>query len=200
MSNDMHIRMARLTDAEALRSIYAPYVEKTAISFEYAPPSRQEFSRRMEGILTQYPYLVAEHEGRIVGYAYASSFKDRAAYAWAAELTVYVDETMHRRGIGKTLYAALEKVLAAQNILNAYACIAYPEEDDEYLSNTSVSFHQALGYRLIAEFSRCGYKFHRWYNVVWMEKFLGQHVAEQAPVKSIHEVRAFVLREFGIAE
>ena len=110
-----------------------------------------------------------------MGYAYANTFKDRAAYDYAVETTVYVDKSCKKSGIGKALYLELEKALAAKNIINLYACIAYPENDDEYLTKNSVQFHEHLGYKLVGRFHKCGYKFGRWYDMVWMEKFLSAH-------------------------
>lgn len=183
------IRAAAPEDAEALLEIYRPYVEETAITFEYEVPAPEEFRERIRHVLCRYPYLVAEQDGEIVGYAYAGAFKERAAYDWAVETTVYVKKDRRRRGIGKELYAALEKALALQNILNANACIAYPETEDAYLTKNSVQFHEHMGYKTVGEFHRCGYKFHRWYNMVWMEKFLGEHRENQEPVKPFADIR-----------
>lgn len=180
---DLTIRAAAPEDAAALLEIYAPYVEKTAITFEYAVPSPEEFTGRIARTLERYPYLAAEREGEILGYAYAAPFKERAAYDWAVETTLYVREDAKRRGTGRALYAALERCLAAQGILNLNACVAVPEREDEYLTRDSVEFHQRLGWRLAGEFFQCGCKFGRWYNMVWMEKHIGPHPAEPPPVK-----------------
>jgi len=172
---DIVIRTTTPADAQELLKIYAPYVEHTAISFEYEVPSVEEFARRIENTLKKYPYLVAEQAGEILGYAYASSFHTRAAYAWSAETSIYVKTDAKKQGIGKALYEELERLLKQQNILNLYACIAYPEQEDEYLTRDSVRFHEHLGFGLIGEFHKCGYKFNRWYNIVWMEKHIGEH-------------------------
>lgn len=182
------IRIATREDAEELLAIYAPYVKKTAITFEYDVPSVEEFAGRIDHILSKYPYLVAEKDEKIVGYAYAGTFYNRAAYDWAVETTVYVCEEQKKMGIGKCLYEALEEILAKQNILNLYACIAYPETEDEYLTKNSVKFHEHMGYRLVGEFCKCGYKFGRWYNMVWMEKYIGEHVERPLKVKRVQEV------------
>lgn len=176
------IRTAAVQDAPALLSIYAPYVLHTAITFEYEVPSIQEFEARIRHTLERYPYLVAEQDGEILGYAYAGPFHERAAYDWAVETSIYVNQEFKGRGIGGQLYAALEAALARQNILNLNACIAYPSTEDEYLTKDSVCFHRHLGYRLVGEFYQCGYKFNRWYNMVWMEKHIGMHLADQPPV------------------
>ena len=117
------IRMAEEGDAEALLAIYAPYVEKTAITFEYKVPTVREFKNRIASTLKRYPYLAAVRDGRILGYAYASEFKERAAYDWAVETSVYVSEDARRTGAGSILYEALENYLKRQNVINVNACI-----------------------------------------------------------------------------
>lgn len=176
-------------DAQRLLEIYKPYVEETAITFEYQVPSLEEFQERIRRIQRTYPYLAAWKNGEIAGYAYASPFKERAAYDWAVETSIYVCRSEKGHGIGKKLYGALEEALAAQHILNLNACIAYPEKEDEYLTLDSVHFHEKLGYRMVGEFLQCGYKFERWYNMVWMEKHIGQHVKKQPPIIPFEAVR-----------
>lgn len=192
------IRIATKEDARELLEIYAPYVEKTAITFEYDVPTVQEFEERIERVLEKYPYLVAEREGKIVGYAYASSFHSRAAYGWAVETTVYVHKEQKKNGIGKELYEALEKCLAMQNILNLNACIAYTEKKNPYLTKNSVQFHEHLGYRFVGEFYKCGYKFGRWYNMVWMEKHIGEHPDVPLSVKRFDEIRKTFAEKYAI--
>lgn len=196
--DNMKIRIAVKEDAYKLLEIYRPYVERTAITFEYDVPSVQEFEERIMHILEKYPYLVAERNGEIVGYAYAGSFHSRAAYGWAVETTVYVRQDQKKTGIGKKLYDALEKVLAAQNILNLNACIAYPEKKDAYLTKNSVQFHEHLGYRFVGEFQKCGYKFGHWYNMVWMEKHIGEHPDNPPEVKCLADVRKEIAEKYGI--
>ena len=178
----LRIRAAAIEDAAELLEIYKPYVEHTAITFEYEVPSVKEFAARITKTLQKYPYLVAEYEGRFIGYAYAGAFKERAAYDWSIETSVYVREDMKRMGVGRALYAVLEECLRKQHILNVNACIAYPEEEDEHLNADSVRFHKKMGYSMVGEFHRCGYKFRTWYNMVWMEKLLGEHLKEPLPV------------------
>ena len=182
------IRTAVLQDAEALLEIYAPYVVNTAITFEYYVPTSEEFAGRMSNVLRRYPYLVGEVDGEPAGYAYAGPFKERAAYDWAVETTVYVKEDMKKHGIGRALYEALEKTLAAQGILNLNACIAFPEKEDEYLTTDSVKFHKKMGFSEVGRFHKCGCKFGRWYDMVWMEKHIGTHEENPAEVRSFAEV------------
>ena len=178
------IRTAVQQDAKVLLEIYAPYVKKTAITFEYDVPSVEEFARRISKVLQKYPYLVAEVNGEPVGYAYAGPFKERAAYDWAVETTVYVRENMKKSGIGRALYTALEKALSAQGILNLNACIAFPETEDEYLTTDSVKFHEKMGFETAGRFHKCGCKFGRWYDMVWMEKLIGEHVENPPAVRA----------------
>ena len=184
MSSSVTIRPATPADAEELLSIYAPYVEHTAITFEYEVPSVEEFRERILHTLQHYPYLVAEKTitNSIVGYVYAGPLHVRAAYAWSVETSISVKEGEKNSGIGKILYTALEKARAAQNMTNLNACIASPVTDDEYLNHNSIQFHTHLGYSMIGEFHKCAYKFGRWYNMVWMEKMIADHPDKQPEV------------------
>ena len=184
MMSEVIIRNAKLEDAAILLEIYRPYVEKTAISFECEAPSLEEFVGRMKKVMQRYPYIVAEKDGEIIGYAYASAFHSRAAFDWCVETTVYVREDQRKSGIGKRLYVALEEALAKQNVLNLYACIAYTTNPDKHLNNNSVEFHEHFGYRLIGVFEKCGYKFDRWYDMVWMEKHIGDHTLNPKKVST----------------
>jgi phosphinothricin acetyltransferase len=167
------IRQATLADAHRLLEIYAPYVEETAISFEYVAPSVKEFQRRISTIMQRYPYLVAEENGMVIGYAYASAFKEREAFRMTVETSVYVDTCCKQKGIGRQLYSALGECLRANGIQSMCACIAYTNEaDDPYLPDGSIAFHERLGFHKVAHFHRCGWKFSRWYDIVWMEKLL----------------------------
>ena len=186
---ETRIRIATPEDAEALLMIYSPYVENTAITFEYTVPSVEEFTERIRHILEKYPYLVAEGDGEILGYAYASAFHTRAACGWAVETSVYVRKDCKCQGIGSKLYAALEKALLMQNIINLNASIAFPIEEDEYLTKDSAEFHERMGYRFVGEFYKCGYKFKRWYSLIWMEKFIKDHTEIPEPVKLFDEIR-----------
>ena len=177
------IRLAAPADSDAMLAVYAPYVEETAITFEYQVPTVEDFAGRISRTLERYPYLIAESDGGLAGYAYAGPFKERAAYDWAVETTVYVRRDLRRHGVGRALYGALERCLAAQGILNLEACVACPEREDEYLTWDSVDFHMRLGYRLVGEFYGCGCKFGRWYNMAWLEKHIGEHLPDPAPVK-----------------
>ena len=162
--NGVTIRNVRISDAQNLLEIYAHYVKNTAITFEYDVPSVSEFESRIKRITAKYPYLVAEKDGRIVGFAYAGIFKDRAAYDRSVEVTIYLDASAQGQGIGRALYQQL------------YACIGIPSDKaDEYLDFNSMQFHEHLGYTLAGTFRKCGCKFGRWYDMVWLEKIIGEH-------------------------
>ncbi len=181
--NTVIIRSAALADAARILEIFAYYIEHTAISFDYEVPSLPAFECRMENIMKRYPYLAAEVDGVVMGYAYAGAFVGRAAYGWACEVTIYLDPAARKRGLGRKLYEALEARLRDMGILNLYACIGCPEEDDEYLSQNSAQFHAHLGFSEVGRFSNCGYKFGRWYHMIWMEKIIGKHRPSQPPVR-----------------
>lgn len=177
----MKIRSAHPADAPALLDIYAPYVEHTRVTFEYDVPTPDDFADRIRRTLTGYPYLVAEENGILVGYAYASPFKERAAYGWSAETTIYVSEKRQRAGIGRALYTALEAWLAKQNVCNLYACIAFPNP-------SSIAFHESFGYRRAAHFTSSGYKQGMWVDIVWMEKELCPHEIPPKPFIPFREL------------
>ena len=166
------IRNATLEDAERLLEIYGYYVENTAISFEYDVPSPDEFKGRIENTQKKYPYLVLEEDGMIRGYAYAGPFVGRKAYDHSCEVTIYIDSEAKGKGYGRALYEALEENLRKMGIRNLYACIGDPIVEDEYLTKNSEQFHQHMGFAKVGEFHKCGYKFGRWYNMIWMEKII----------------------------
>ncbi len=198
--NEDHIRIrtASPEDAAELLAVYAPYVEKTAITFEYDVPSPAEFRERIERTLRRYPYLVAEENGAILGYAYLGPFVGRAAYDHSAEISIYLREDMRGQGLGRRLYALLEDIAKAQHILNLYACIGYPRQEDAHLTKHSVLFHEHLGYTQAGSFRACGYKFGTWYDMVWMEKVLREHPAHPAPVIPFPELDPRILTELGL--
>ncbi len=168
----MMIRSATIADAGRLLEIYSWYVENTAISFEYATPSLEEFRNRISHTLERFPYLVIEEDHGIQGYAYAGPFHSRAAYSHCCELSIYLDRGARGCGYGRKLYEALEEALRKSGFLNLYACIGDPIAEDETLTRNSEQFHQHLGFTKVGTFHRCGWKFDRWYNMIYMEKIL----------------------------
>lgn len=178
----MKIRLATADDAEALLGIYAPYIRNTAVTFEYDVPETGEFRSRIENTLRSYPYLVAEEDGKIVGYAYAGPFGKRAAYQHSAEMSIYLDMRCRQRGIGKRLYQELEKRLLCQNVFAVYAGVtASDRENDAFVTDGSIRFHTKMGYSMIGEYHLCGYKFDQWYSVRWFEKHLADRPDKPEP-------------------
>ena len=160
------IRIATEADVPEILAIYAPYIENTTITFEYSVPSPEAFLDRFRQITEQFPWLVWEEDGKILGYAYGSAPFHRDAYRWCAEDSVYLLPEAKGRGIGKKLCLALEKVLAFQGYQRIYALITAENQ-------ASVAFHEKLGYTIRAELPHAGFKSSRWIGVIWMDKPLG---------------------------
>lgn len=161
----LKIRPVTLADAPELVRIYAPYVDDTTITFEYNVPTTEEFERRIEKTLKRFPYLVAEENGQVLAYAYASTYYDRSAYDWAVEVSVYVDQDYLGQGLGSRLYEALEAELEARGFLCFLACISLPNP-------ASIALHEKRGYVKVAHFPKIGYKFDQWHDIIWMQKTL----------------------------
>ena len=157
------IRFATEVDLPEILEIYAPYILNTAYSFEYTVPTMEEFTQRFRGITAQFPWLVWEDDGRVLGYAYASRPWGRAAYSWNAEISIYLHPSIHGQGIGRMLCAALEHLLKLQGYRIIYSVIT-----SDNLG--SIAFHKKIGYKFIAEFPGCGHKFGRVLGTVWLEK------------------------------
>lgn len=176
------IRNATTADAKRLLDIYDYYVRNTAITFECDTPSLDAFTARMEKTMERYPFLVILNDDVIQGYAHAGPFVGRAAYDWSCELTIYLDRHAQKCGMGRMLYDALEDAAQRMGILNLYACIGCPEAEDEYLTTNSADFHAHMGFVKVGEFHKCGRKFGRWYNMIWMEKIIGPHDGSRKPI------------------
>jgi len=191
------LRFVQLSDAEEILGIYAPFVEKTYISFETKTPSLEEFQKRIAGFLTFYPYLVCTIDGRIAGYSYAHRFRERAAYDWSAETTIYTAPDSRRRGVGGRLYGALTEILRLQNIKNLYAIVTAPNEASE-------GFHEACGFSVSGVQHNCGWKFGQWYNSKLYEKIIGTYEKEPAPIRPVRdlppEAVQDILARFGEGE
>lgn len=184
----MKIRVATVDDAKEILDIYKYYITDTAITFEYDVPTVEEFKGRISKTLEKYPYIVCELDGKIVGYAYVSAFKERAAYDWSVETSIYVDKDCKGKGIGKQLYSVLEDICREMNIKNVNACIAYPGVVDQYLDFNSIDFHHHLGYEDVGIFHNCAYKFGTWYHMIWMEKMIGNHEQNTSPIRLFCEI------------
>lgn len=159
----MKYRLVREEDAPNLLKIYKPYVEKTAITFEYELPSIEEFRQRIIKISSIFPYIVViDDNDKIIGYAYANSYRERKAYDWVVELSIYLDENERGHHVGYKLYRRLLAALTALNYHRAYACITYPND-------LSHAFHEKFGFREIGVMEKSGYKFSQWWGIEWMD-------------------------------
>jgi phosphinothricin acetyltransferase len=172
--SDHSIRLATVNDAEAILAIYTPYVVNTVITFEYDVPSIEEFRERIRNTQKEYPYIVYVTCGQIAGYAYAHRQRERAAYQWNAELSVYLTGNSRGRGIGKTLYACLMELLKLQHIINVYGAVTVPNLASEKL-------HESFGFRRLGDFVNTGFKMGQWLNVAWFEKAIAEFPANPKP-------------------
>lgn len=154
------IRLAHKQDVERMLEIYAPYVRETAISFEYIPPTMEEFGERFDRITRKYPWIVWEQDGRVLGYAYADEAFSRAAYQWDADLSIYLDREIRQQGIGTQLYDCIERVMRRAGYHNLYGVVTGA-------NLPSCRFHEKRGYELQGLLKNAGYKFGKWYDVRW---------------------------------
>ena len=182
------IRFATPADAEALVAIYAPYILKTAITYEYEIPSVEEFARRIETYSAKYPYLVAEINGIPVGYAYACPLGSRPAFDWSVETAIYIREDCKGMGIGQLLYEKLEAILKIMGIRTMTAAVASVEREDPYLTNASIAFHLRMGFAPVGTFHNAGCKFGQWYDLTWLEKTIGTYDTQPPHPRTVHEV------------
>jgi L-amino acid N-acyltransferase YncA len=171
VTSDLIIRDARAEDAGALLEIYRPFITETAVSFELEPPSVEEFAGRIASAQSKWAWLVAETNGGIAGYAYASAFRSRAAYRFTAETSAYAHPAHRGKGVARALYQRLFEILIEKGFANAYAGIALP-------NHASVAFHQAMGFTYVGTFHRAGWKFGRWHDVSWWERKLREEPVE----------------------
>ena len=177
------VRLATAADAPALRDIYAPIVRDTATSFELEPPDAAEMARRLDKIMQRYPWLVCEEAGEVVGYAYGSEHRARPAYQWSVEVSVYVRPGQKRGGVGRLLYDALLRCLAAQGYYTAVAGITLPNE-------ASVGFHRALGFAPVGTYPKLGYKLGAWHDTGWLARPLRPYADAPAPPRTLVELAA----------
>lgn len=185
------IRLATPSDSAALLEIYRPYVEKTAITFETAVPSEAEFRNRIIEISAQFPYLVWEEKGRILGYAYAHPFHERAAYRWTVESSVYVSENARHRGIGSVLYQALFVLLKAQNVETVCAVVTLPNDP-------SIAFHQRMDFTLAGKLPDVGFKLGNWYGAAYLYRRLLPKTDCPSPLLPLSALGPEILRQAGI--
>ena len=177
----MLIRLARADDAPRLAEIYRPAVTEHPTSFELEPPSAEEMARRVAKIDGRLPWLVAERDGGVIGYAYGSPHRERAAYQWSVEVSAYVDASAHRGGVARALYTSLFAILALQGYRNAYAGITLPNPASEGL-------HRAVGFTPVGVFEAIGYKFGKWHDVLWLERQLAPRITNPPPPTPLAEL------------
>ncbi|MGZ8552991.1 MAG: arsinothricin resistance N-acetyltransferase ArsN1 family B [Chitinophagaceae bacterium] len=171
------IRLANPTDAVAILAIYLPYIRNTSITFETGVPAVADFANRIRSYLDNWPWLVYEKEGQVLGYAYASGYRERVAYQWSVECSVYIHEDHLRSGIARALYSALFTILKVQGFTTVYAVINLPNEK-------SVAFHENMGFKYFATYEKVGYKLGKWKDVGWWQLQLNDYAAEPAaPIK-----------------
>ncbi len=168
------IRLASETDAAAINEIYAPFCEKTAISFEYVAPTDAEMAERIRTLIAIFPWLVLVNNQIIAGYAYASRHRERAAYGWSVDTTVYVRPAYQRRGAGLALYTTLFELLKLQGYYRAFAGVTLP-------NLASVGLHTALGFEPVGIFRGVGFKLGAWHDVAWFQLSLQTERGEPAP-------------------
>ncbi len=169
------IRPVQIADADFCLSLYSKYVVGSAVSFELEAPSIEEFSNRIDSISKRFPYLVAEENGKVVGYAYASAYRDRAAYQWNVEVSIYVEDQNKKSGIATALYTQLFIELEQIHICKAFAVIALPND-------ASVGFHHKMGFEKFATYKNVGFKLNQWHDVLWMEKAIQSPETPNTPL------------------
>ena len=186
MEEAVCVRAAAPEDAEQLLEIYTPFVisedsSLSNVSFELAAPDVEEFRQRIQDISKQFPYLVGEVNGQILGYVYCHPYRERLAYQWAVEVTIYLAPAGQGKGLGRLLYETMEKLLCLQGVTMAYSCITVGNDN-------SIKMHEALGYRLIGTFTNSGYKNGQWLDTVWLEKQLQPCPKQPDNIKSWWEL------------
>lgn len=189
----MKLRFVSVTDVPALLSVYSCYIP-TTVTFEYALPGVEEFTKRVASISQTYPYLVLEETSTVLGYAYAHPIAERAAYGWGAELSVYLHLDIVGQGFGKKLYQTLMDLLRLQGVRTVYGLVASPNPGSEGL-------HRSLGFRLMGVQQNAGYKNGRWVDLLWFEKPIAPYVLNPAPVVPVgtlppEQVQAAILAHF----
>lgn len=173
----MELRLATPADAQALLAIYAHYID-TPVTFQCALPSVAEYASLIRQITAQYPFLVCQQEGQILGFAYAHRQREREAYQWNAELSIYLAPAFHSRGLGRRLYWVLLELLRLQGVQTAYGAVALPNEKSEAL-------HLSLGFQPLGTYHRTGFKCGQWRDVRWYEKPMGDFPPDPAPLRPI---------------
>lgn len=175
------IRMANAADARSVLEIYTPYIEHTSYTFEIEVPSVDAFAQRILTYTESWPWLIYEVDGKTAGYAYATKHRERVAYQWCVESSIYIHDDFMHRGIGSRLYIALLAILAKQGVRNVYAVINLPND-------ASVNFHEKHGFRWFADYKNAGYKLGKWKTVGWWQKKLNEYSDDPHPPQKMSEL------------
>lgn len=175
------LRFVQESDVAAIAEIYRPYVENTSISFEYDAPSSEEFLQRIRSTTAEFPWIVCLFDNEIIGYAYAISHRNRTAYQWAADVTIYFSETFHRKGLAKITYETLFSLLTLQGIHTLLAGITIPNEK-------SIGFHSSLGFKLLGTYTNIGYKFGKWHDTQWFQRPISDYTTPPSTPKKFPEI------------
>lgn len=168
------IRLATEKDSEGILNIYGPYVLNTSFTFETELPSVPDFAKRINDYLNNWPWLVCEINGMITGYAYGGKYRERTAYQWCVESSIYIHDDFQKAGVGRALYETLIEIFKQQGFRNVYAVINLPNEK-------SVSFHESVGFKHFATYEKVGYKLGKWKNVGWWQLSINEYGDEPAP-------------------
>jgi phosphinothricin acetyltransferase len=187
------IRLAQPTDAVAILSIYAPYIRHTSLTFETKVPAVADFANRITSYVEHFPWLVYEQDGSVVGYAYASRYRERTAYQWSVECSVYIHKDHQRSGLATKLYTKLFAILKLQGFTTVYAVINLPNEP-------SVSLHERLGFKYFATYEKVGYKLGKWKNVGWWQLTLNEYEDEPAPPVKFSAISNVVLERLLLSQ
>jgi phosphinothricin acetyltransferase len=175
------VRLATTADAARLAEIYRPAIEVTGVSFEQVAPDATEMRERIARVLLQLPWVVVEDAGTIAGYAHASRHRERPAYSWSAEVSIYVDQANHRGGIGRRLYAALFDILVLQGFQSVFAGIVQPNP-------ASLEFHRRMGFVDVGHYHQVGFKSGRWCDTLWLQRAIGSHPVPPPPIRPITDL------------
>ena len=185
----MNIRFASEEDTARILEIYSYYIENTAVLLTDIIPGLEEYKSLIAKIQKDYPVIVAEEDNLLIGYAYAKRIYDSKAYDFTVESTIYLDNHYLKKGIGSVLYSKLEEILKKQNVISVNAYISVVSVNDRFLDDSSRTFHTKLGYEEVSYLKDWGYKFNRWYDCIWMRKFINPVSNPPKEFISIEEIR-----------
>jgi phosphinothricin acetyltransferase len=182
MTKGKKIRIASTKDTASILEIYEPFITDTSITFEFDVPTESDFKERISNIQKKYPWIVCEIDGNIAGYAYASSYNERAAYDWSVDLSIYINPSYQKKKIGKSLYYALLEILKLQGFCNAVSLVTVPNENSEKL-------HKSFGFKEIGVFENIGFKFEEWKDVRWLGLKIQEYPECPLKPKRVDEIK-----------